>query len=89
MTNYYAQAIQVLANSQADFKALIHEIAKVNPKAVASAAERLAPKAETPWQVKALQFMRDDSKIEAIKYCRTMTGMGLKEAKEACEALYG
>lgn len=30
----------------------------------------------------------DDRKIEAIKACRQLTGMGLKESKDAIEHLY-
>jgi hypothetical protein len=42
MSNIYAQAIQVLADSNIDFKALAYEIAKSNPSALVSAARRSA-----------------------------------------------
>lgn len=44
-----------------------------------------------PWMKECKAFMGDGtdiaSKIIAIKHCRAATGMGLKEAKEAVEAL--
>jgi ribosomal protein L7/L12 len=85
MNNYYAQAIQVLADSKTDFRALAYEIAKSNPKAVASAAARLS--VGFGWQGPCLKLMQANQKVEAIKLCRNMTGMGIMEAKDAVEAL--
>lgn len=85
MSNYYAQAIQVLADSKTDFRALAYEVAKANPKAVAKAAERLD--VGFGWQKECASLMASDLKIQAIKRCREITGMGLKEAKDAVEAL--
>lgn len=33
MSNYYADAIKVLVDDKTDFRALVYEIAKANPKA--------------------------------------------------------
>lgn len=85
MSNYYAQAIQVLADSKTDFRALAYEVAKANQKAVAKAAERL--EVGFGWQKECAALMASDLKIQAIKRCRELTGMGLKEAKDAVEAL--
>lgn len=35
-----------------------------------------------------LAAMRDGKKIEAIKYCRTLTGYGLKESKDLIESAW-
>ena len=85
MSNYYAQAIQALADSKTDFRALAYEVAKANPKAIAKAAERL--EVGFGWQRECASLMASDLKIRAIKRCRELTGMGLKEAKDAVEAL--
>jgi ribosomal protein L7/L12 len=85
MSNYYAQAIQVLANDKTDFRALAYEVAKANPKAVAKAAERL--EVGFGWQKECASLMASGLKIQAIKRCRELTGMGLKEATDAVEAL--
>ena len=85
MSNYYSQAIQVLVNDKTEYRALAFEIAKANPKAVVKAAERL--EVGFGWQRECASLMASDLKIAAIKRCRELTGMGLKEAKDACEAL--
>ncbi|QGH72942.1 MAG: ribosomal protein L7/L12 [Siphoviridae sp. ctdEk19] len=85
MSNYYAKAIQVLANRETDFRALAYEIAKANPKAIAKAAERL--EVGFGWQRECASLMASGLKIQAIKRCREMTGMGLEEAKDAVETL--
>ena len=85
MSNYYAQALQVLADTKTDFRALAYEMAKANPKAVAKAAERLD--IGFGWQKECASLMAENLKIQAIKRCRELTGMGLKEAKDAVEAL--
>jgi ribosomal protein L7/L12 len=41
----------------------------------------------TPWQERVLELMRQGQKIEAIKVHREATGAGLKDSKDAVEAL--
>jgi ribosomal protein L7/L12 len=84
MNNYYSQAIQVLADSNTDFRAIAYEIAKANPKALAQAAERIKG---VDWASQCIPLMRAGQKIEAIKLCRSLTGMSLIEAKNAVEAI--
>src|SRR5262245_30234534 len=67
-----------------------------------AAGDRFCPKCGTPttqqeseaptsegssWESRVLDLMRAGQKIEAIKIYRTETGAGLKEAKDAVEAL--
>ncbi len=85
MSNYYSDAIKVLADDKTDFRALAYEIAKANPKALASAARRL--ELGFGWQRECLTLMQSGLKIEAIKACRSATGMSLADAKVAIEAL--
>ena len=92
--NYYAIAIGILHDVQ-DTMELLTEVAKRNPKAVCDAYYRLHPEKATAidWRDKALEILRGRNgasvtkKIEAIKVCRNVTGMGLKEAKDAVEDL--
>lgn len=79
--NYYAEAIDICADNETDFRAIVIEIAKTNPSLVVRARNSKV------WAFQARLIRNGQSKIEAIKYCRRMTGMGLKEAKEAVEAL--
>lgn len=85
MSNFYAQAIQVLADAKTDFRALAYEVAKANPKAIAKAAERLD--VGFGWQKECASLMASGLKVNAIKRCRELTGMGLAEAKAAVEEL--
>jgi len=78
--NYYAQAIEVLSTDQ-NWKQVVIEIAKKHPKIVVDSAT------SNSWKAEGKRIRYELSKIEAIKYCRSMTGMGLKESKEAVESL--
>ena len=52
----------------------------------ANAGQAPAPSA-TPFEQELLDLLRQGRKIEAIKRYREATGVGLKEAKDAVEAL--
>ena len=86
MGNHYEKAIRILANAGTDFRALAYEVAAKNPKAVVDAAARLEviPK----WVRECEELMASNQLVAAIKTCRTATGMGLKEAKDAVEDIY-
>lgn len=79
--NYYARAIDIVTNPETDFRALLIEIAKRHPKAVCEVAVL------SPWEKECLPLIRAEKKIGAIKVCRELTGLPLKEAKDAVEAL--
>jgi large subunit ribosomal protein L7/L12 len=51
----------------------------------AAAPDRQAP--EPSWMAEVRALVARDSKIEAIKLYRERTGLGLKEAKDAIDAL--
>lgn len=57
---------------------------------IAGALEKLA--SEPPQRTKSFddirQLMREGQKIEAIKLFRTLTGAGLKDAKDQVEAIH-
>ena len=63
----------------------------VEGRALASATpdklESIAPPSADPLDAQVLQLMRAGRKIEAIKLYREQRRMGLKEAKDAVEAL--
>ncbi len=53
---------------------------------VREAVERSLKTAEPTWIAEAREIARSGRKIEAIKYVREQTGMGLKEAKDYVES---
>ncbi len=79
--NYYARAIDIVTNPETDFRVLVIEIAKRHPKAVCEVA------IFNGWEKECLPLIHADKKIGAIKVCRELTGMPLKEAKDAVETL--
>lgn len=79
--NYYARAIDIITNPETDFRTMVIEIAKRHPKAVCEVA------VFTPWEKECLPLIHAGEKIQAIKVCRNLTGMPLKEAKDAVVAL--
>lgn len=85
MSNYYAKAIQILANNNIDYIALVYKIAEFNPKAVVMAEERV--RIGHGWQKECAALVASGQKLRAIKRCREITGMGLAEAKFAVEEL--
>jgi len=81
--NWYGEAIEVVSADK-DFKKIVIEIAKLYPKAVVMADIAANGKS---WQEQCREIMLSGRKIDAIKLCRSLTGMGLHEAKEAVESL--
>ncbi|HWT01147.1 MAG TPA: ribosomal protein L7/L12 [Pyrinomonadaceae bacterium] len=79
--NYYAQAISIITDSNTDFRKLVLEIAKSHPKIIVDAVLKHG------WQAEARLLIQAGQKIDAIRLCRNLTGLSLKEAKDAVEAL--
>ena len=79
--SYYGEALELCSDEQ-NWKAVVIAIAKKHPKSVVEAINGV------PWTVEAKRlYLQEGEKIQAIKHCRAETGMSLKEAKEAVEAL--
>lgn len=88
MSKIYAAAITELEKAEFSNNEVIFEIARKTPGAYVAAVKRLRDRAAyKDWKQKCIDLMRAGQKIEAIKACRAATGMGLKEAKDAVEAL--
>jgi ribosomal protein L7/L12 len=87
--NYYEQVIEILTTPGIDFRAIAIEFGKRHPKMFMDAA-KLAQVAQKEgyesWEWKIIPLLKADKKIGAIKVCREVTGMSLKEAKDAVEA---
>lgn len=81
--NWYSEAI-VIVNEDHNFKNIVIEIAKKHPKMVVDAAACASGKS---WQQICKSLRDGQGLLHAVKECRALTGMGLKEAMEACEAL--
>lgn len=82
--NYYSRAIEILTKHDNLAKDILIEIAKSNPSAIIKGYNSLN---HPNWQDEVLPILRSGQKINAIKRCRELTGMGLKEAKQAVEEL--
>lgn len=88
MSKIYAAALTELEKCEFPATEILFEIARKNPSAYVSAVKRLRDKTElNGWKRDCADLMRSGNKIDAIKLCRVITGMGLKEAKDAVEAL--
>ncbi len=85
MKNIYAAAITELERDQFSAQAVIFEIARKTPAAYVAAVNRL--RNQVDWKHACIDLVRAGQKIEAIKLCRSATGMGLKEARDVVEAL--
>ena len=81
--NHYARAIDNLIADQ-NWYAIAADYAKRYPSAFNQAVASINQPA---WEDEAKRLLDAEQKIQAIKHCRAMTGMGLKQAKEAVEAL--
>lgn len=91
MANYYAQAIEVLSNNINDANKILFEIAKRNPKALVDAASRIYGDSDKhndlSWKEECRSLMQSGERVKAVKICRFATGMSLKEALDAVDAL--
>ena len=78
--NYYAEAINIIMSNRNDWQEIVVRIAQKHPKMVVEAAKK-------DWKKEAEAIYRGGDKIGAIKLWRAMTGLGIKEAKDAVESL--
>ncbi len=87
MSKSYKQAIDFLAVlSQEDAVNVCRCIAKTNPS-VFNGGCMTAGVGNGNLDMELKELVNSGEKITAIKVCRNMTGMGLKEAKEYVERL--
>ena len=82
--NYYAKAIDIVFKTKESALPLLVEVAKKNPAAIVNAYHELL---HGQWVKEVIPLLKAGAKLPAIKKCREITGMGLREAKEACEAI--
>jgi ribosomal protein L7/L12 len=91
MSNNYKRALEILSDSNIDYRSLIYKIASTHPSAIVHVVDVPAKKKEfdarTRLENDCRALMDQGAKIEAIKFWRAATGVGLKEAKDAVEAL--
>ena len=81
--NNYSKVIELLANHNLDLRAIALQVAKDSPSAFVAAAKKTAPE----WRVQAKALLDAGEFIGAIKFCREQTGWGLKESKDAVDAM--
>lgn len=79
--NYHKKVIELLGNESANWREIVFKIAGKNPKAVADAMQTC------DWHEAVKREYKLSGKLPAIKLCRKLSGIGLKEAKDAVEGL--
>ena len=101
LSNEYGDAIRVLMAEDIDYRQLAIEVAVAAPGLFLKVAKSLPTKAaghesfqvEDTEQTKIdkylISLIKANKKIEAIKAYRTMTDLGLKEAKDYVDQLSG
>jgi len=77
----HQQAIDIITDPETDFRQIVVELAKYHPEFLVNFVGNEA------WERQVIPLLRADRKIAAIKLCRNITPMTLKEAKDAVEAL--
>lgn len=77
----YRQAIDILMGDSIAYRHICIELAKRNPNLFIEIA------GDKTTDDKLLNLMLSGKKVEAIKQCRDVYGMSLKEAKDHVEAL--
>lgn len=92
MKNYYAEAItrisEMGALEEEKIWDVLIEIAKANPSVFVKAYDKMQNRAFTCGGIGECRKYKNGTvgwKIPAIKACRSATGKGLKEAKDAVE----
>ena len=84
--NYYAEAISILEDSdEVVIRQLLIKIAQQRPGAVVRAYSKIGREKTIDEQL--IEYIKSHRKIESIKFCRSLTGEGLLEAKEHVERL--
>lgn len=81
--NAYAKALLILERQDIDYRAVVFEVGRIAPAVLIRAVDK-----PPQWERKARELIGSDLYIEAIKHCRSVTGWGLKEAKDACDKLH-
>lgn len=82
--NYYKEALEICTSKATDWQSIVIKIAAKHPSLVVKAYRETV---DETWRDECKGLMLAGEKIQAIKLCRSLTGMNLKEAKEAVERL--
>ena len=92
--NPYADVIEIITEITDDqWKGIVVEAAKSHPSVVLKACRKIGihigkplhEHAHKDWFAGVIEFCVSERKINAIKYLRESTGLGLKEAKHIVE----
>ena len=86
--NYYAEAISILEDlDEVVIRQLLVKIAQQRPGAVVRAYRKIGREKTIDEQLAEYIKSHPDQKIKCIKFCRSLTGEGIREAKEHVERL--
>ena len=94
---HYSKAIDILVNSELDWKSIVVALAKKAPDLFVKLAEEVAPphgpemfgvKPDLKLYTQVGEELKFNGKVPAIKMLRNALGCGLKEAKDYVEQAY-
>jgi ribosomal protein L7/L12 len=83
----YCKVIDLITTDKVDFKKIALGLAKECPE-VFIALHESKSETLTSMEHELLTIMNSGTRVGAIKRHREMTGLGLKESKDFCDALY-
>jgi hypothetical protein len=83
---YYKQAIDLLMNSDLDFRAMIVRLAKEDPETFINLTNK--PKKSEEYLYRVVSEIKNGNKVSAIKILRENTGFMIKESKDIVDNLY-
>ena len=86
--NYYAKAVSILENANETVtRQLLVKIAQQRPGAIVHAYSGIDREKTIDEQLLEYIEANSDQKIKCIKFCRSLTNEGLREAKKHVERL--
>lgn len=96
MNKYYCRIIDMIEGNTVDYRGVGLALAKARPDIFVAIHDEIngdttvdgvnKEKAAMNAAIRSMYSAGD--KVAAIKHCRTVTGWGLKEAKDYCDALF-
>lgn len=86
MNSDYIKVIELLLNGSVNLRDVAVTLAKSDPALFLRLA---GVKEEASWHSTVMQLILNNERVNAIKIVREMTGLGLKNAKDVCDAVAG
>lgn len=82
----FKKVLTITQSGNLDYKGMVNKLAQEHPQIFVDLAQ--SSKAEPEWANEVRKVYTGNNKVACIKLCRGESGMGLKEAKDAVEAMF-